>query len=364
MTRPTVLIATTQPAMAYALGARLKEPCRELGLRLEVCPEGEGHDISGETVCVYDSAESLFDYLEKRPPLELADTLVVLDLGTELEDAFLPGASTGTATWRPSKHKMAGVAVELLLRFPQVFPVFLSPVVPVVDTNGGEHGLVNPIPPETGERENWSGFHRLREALSVENKTKDSGETKVNLQDISALQVPLHFVTPLDEGAGLVSTLTRFANGMRCWFDPTGLRTLVRNRFLGTLFGHQTDWSNTWPKQGEGRKLRQTLLGRLNRVALAVDEEREFALMSAYGAYKFGYRAWMVTTDADFKDSSLRQPARFPVVLRDVDLRFPDVEDDQGDRKALKDFNTLDWEHYTEKWLVRAISSDHNVEPE
>lgn len=91
MPRPCVFIATTQPAMAYGLRERLKEPCRQLGLRLEVCPQGCDDITLG--VRSYDSAEALFDALTSFDPMALADTLVVLDLGAALEEAFRPAVS-------------------------------------------------------------------------------------------------------------------------------------------------------------------------------------------------------------------------------------------------------------------------------
>ena len=100
MPRPTVLVATTNPAMAYALRQKLSEPCRQLGLKLEICPEGEKRDKDNvlETYA-YASAEELFDCLAARPPMALADTLVVLNVGADLLEAFQPVALRDGDGW-------------------------------------------------------------------------------------------------------------------------------------------------------------------------------------------------------------------------------------------------------------------------
>ena len=398
MARPIVLIATTDPAMAYALQERLKGDCKTLGLKLEVCPDGNESDVAGAKARAYDSAEALFDALEKRDPVELADTLVVLDVGAELDNAFRPAANKDEG-WHVTARR-AGVAVELLLRFPQLFPVFLSPAVPVPQNGWGETGD-SPICPIGGNMAasvkklgsgDWLGYSNLQDALS----TRHMGECKsangdplpkeISLDALFALATPLHFVSPLDGAKGLTSTLARFARGMRCWFDPTGLRTLVKNRFLGTVFGNNEKWVKTTTQ-------REVLLDRLDNVCVAIDEEREFALLNAYTAWKFGRRAWVVTTFGEFDDSPLwvdkEGDSSDVIVLRDIDVRFPDIPDssklglqkETSPRDIIKDIYSCLWsKKETRKcndctkvnpgfpgnkignsWRVRAVSSEKGV---
>lgn len=366
MTRPTVLIATTQPAMSYALGEKLKPICQKRGLKLEVCPDGVESVVGDANVRAYDSAEALFEALEKRNPMELADTLVVLDIGTQLTGAFEPKAPKDEC-WHITDNR-AGVAVELLLRFPQVFPVFLSPSVPVEDQIENTDKVVLPARIEVHEGK-WEAFHSLQDSLC----RKD--EFPYFRFAVHAFCVPLHFVSPLDGGLGLSSTISRFARGMRCWFDPTGLRTLVKCRFLGTLFGSATVWDNTLDQ-------REVLLDRLDHAAVAIDEEREFAMLNAYAAYKFGRRSWIVTTFGEFNDEPL-WVAKMPdvahnldvVVLRDIDLRFPDVEPDSaapGGGKSLRDqlksvINSDIWNMVNNQsrigknWRLRVVSSQADI---
>lgn len=373
MARPIVLVATTNPIMAYALQERLKEDCKTLGLKLEVCPDGDESDVPGAEVRAYDSAEALFDALEKRNPVELADTLVVLDIGTELENAFRPAASKDQG-WHVTARR-AGIAVELLLRFPQVFHVFLSPAVPIAKIAGNARHVQDTSTVEkisTASRE-WKSFRQLINSFSEKTKPSPVNSNGPSSQLITgfAFQTPLHFVSPLDAGLGLVSTLARFARGMRCWFDPTGLRTLVKNCFLGTLFG-KGDWANTETQ-------RESLRKRLDNVVISIDEEREFALLSAYTAYRYGSSAWLVTTFEEFENkplwvSSETNKSNDVVVLRDIDLRFPDIPDKpprgtESVRDQLKFIGSEIWtltdtgKHRLDKdkCFVRVVSSNPGV---
>lgn len=383
MTRPTVLIATTQPAMAYALGERLKQPCRDLGLCLEICPGGDGEKATNlnSDIRPYSCAEGLFDVLEKRNPMELADTLVVLDLGTQLTGAFEPKAPKDES-WHVTDNR-AGVAAELVLRFPQVFPVFLSPAVPVVGAD--DIGCC----PQT-DQDNWRMFHDMREALRIANKPKSGTPTYLDIDTLLALHIPPHFVSPLDSGEGLESTLGRFAGGMRCWFDPTGFRTLVRNQVLGTLFGNEKDWSNSWSEvnreDADVQLRRKSMLERLDKVVVAVDEEREFAMLNAYAAYKFGRRAWMVTSFAEFDhkplwafhgDKHVSKDSADVLILRDIDLRFADIPEmdvesrdpkPESVRDHLKNIHSGIWHKVCDNlprlgdaWRVRAITSSSTI---
>ncbi len=379
MSRPTILIATTDPVMACALHSRLGKACLRLGLKLELCPGGDGEqcDFGNEKLRVYSCAEALFDHLESCKPMDLADTLVVLDVGTRLKEAFEPAASKDN-DWHITGNRRAGVAVELILRFPQIFPVILSPAVPCDEPDKIE--VFEPTTRDIGKDE-WQQFRSVWHELCVKHRLKEEdGEAKEVCQPLCisdallAYRVPLHFMSPLDGGRGLVSTLVRFAHGMRCVFDSTGLRTLVRNYFLGTVFGNKENWKKT-------EKQREELAGRLNHMVVTIDEEPEFSFFNAYSAYKFGYRAWMVTTYAEFGGSS--ESDSLPlwawqgegkdinkvVILRDVDLRFPDLPDDADPiREHLKSVCSPVWafqknkqKRMAEEWRCRVVSSNEHV---
>lgn len=401
MALPVVIVATTEIAMAKALGQQLKQPCLKLGLKLKICPGAlESQVTGGAQVGAYQSSEELFDYLESCDPLALADSLIVLDVGHALESAFEPcPPSNQKSGWYCSKVSSAGIGVEVLLRFPQLFPVFLSPLVktdePLRSTDNDPSTYI--LPMVHHEENKWKSFSSLVKKLQMVNRgenvnevqaterdikqeeNKTSDETSLEELGLRAFETPLHFVSPVACGAGIISTLERFSRGMRCWFDPTGLRTLVKNRYLGMVFGGQSDWRNTEPQ-------RKLLRGRLKKSAVAIDEERKFAVFNAYAAWKYGRRTWMVTTFDEFDKSPLwaRQEGKNKpdnvLVLRDIDLRFPDVPPENKDfRNLAKDINSPVWEmrRYVdegsveeesvskigENWAVRAVSGEANVEP-
>jgi len=313
--------------------------------------------------------------------MELVDTLVVFYVGVDdLESCFRACAPNKSDGWHVTGAR-AGVAVELLLRFPQVFPVFLSLDVPLTDPVGNERSwgrFGHSTPDET----RFSDFWHLITEISSKHKgpiTRHQSGCAAGIPPFAFGVVP-HFVSPVELGA-FESTLARFSRGMRCWFDPTGLRTMVKNRFLGTIFGSQDDWSST-------RGQRDVPLQRLQCVAVSVDEERAFALINAYAAYKFGRRAWVVTTFAEFDGDQDIGPlwvasANYSnslmdvVVLRDVDLRFPDLpENDPSEkrcdakalREQLKDVRSEVWlkcrngtDRITPSWRVRVVTSNARV---
>lgn len=100
--------------------------------------------LAGETVDIYRCADDLFDQLTvraKADTLGLADTLVILDIGASCEDTFRSVANSQTNDcWHHAERNRAGIATELILRFPQVFPVLLTTALPVEDSSQSEVG--------------------------------------------------------------------------------------------------------------------------------------------------------------------------------------------------------------------------------
>jgi len=336
MKRPTVLVASTSKPMARVLELLLRRECQAIGLRLLFPRKNKAG--------IFDSAEDLFDFLSEHKPADLADMLVLIDLaGTDLQSAFAPQPGPMGRHWHWTANR-AGVATELLLRFPQVYPLFLSLGV-------------------SGE-----SYCKLADELRTIHRGGKGGEKyEISKVLVQAFDIPLHFVSPLDDPHTIFRVLQHFAWGMRCWFDPTGLRTLVKNRFLGTVFGNDENWSNTWTRVGHDKERREVLLDRLNKVAVAIDEEREFTMFNAYTAWKYGRRAWIVTTHAEFFEQPLwdnrHEKAEDVLVLRDIDLRFPDIKSgNEGVRRNLMDIDQ--WkDRLGDKWCARAVSGEKKVVP-
>src|SRR5262249_35146292 len=95
-------------------------------------------------------------------------------------------------------------------------------------------------------------------------------------------------------------------------FDPTGLRQWVRKR---------TNWALA--KMGEFQ------LSIRVASAAAIDEERPYAYLHAYTAYRFGYRADVVSTWALLKERFDRPREcsgghGYQLLLEDMSLNLPD----------------------------------------
>lgn len=375
MSRPAVIVATTDPAMVSAL-SELRHICLALGLDLHINPGAERSGSQPDTPVVYDCAEALMDELDRRAcadPIALSDTLVILDVGSQFDEALDCAVSGGDRGWHRTHARRPGIAVELILRFPQVFPVILSSVVPTVRDRPPKPGSAmgaafdaagQEIRQEGGEDRSdlnqWQSWQRfIDRCVMCDMPDERFGESLV-------WTVSLNFVSPLSGVKSLEYVLKRFAGGMRCWFDPTGLRTFVKSRFLGTMFGSSDKWDNTADQ-------RKVLRSRIEQAAVAIDEEREFAVLSAYGAYKFGRRSWLVTSFAEFGNYPLKPDDDPPlwsadyiksddvVILRDIDLRFPDLPDKSPRlRDELADIDK--WkDRLGERWMVRAISSHRGM---
>ena len=204
------------------------------------------------------------------------------------------------SAWHGSSSAI-GVALELTLRYPQVFPIFVSPLF----GNGN------------GEYEGW--------AAKLVEEAGGTGSDWANL----------HCYSPLEDLEALRSAIKRFSvGGLRTDFDPSGLRTIMRNRFIGQVFGGDTDWANT-------EASRRVLNQRLKRCAVVIEEESELALLTGYAAYKTFGRVWLTMTYAEFLGENARCHWRNDsksdiVIVRDLDLRFPDFPEDRSVAKSLR----------------------------
>lgn len=325
----------------------LGETCRELGLGFK-WNKGAGTQFS--------NADDLFEMLDEIAsgnPTRLADMLVMVDV-EDLGKAFSSFDFDGNKSncWRPGDTPRAGVAVELLLRFPQVFFVFLSYQVSGQSLPSCDQDAATSTIPD--------GYCTLCQDFM---QTDGSNEPRklIEVRFLSELWRKTHFFSP-DDTAGLKGILLRFALGVRTWFDPTGLRTIVRDRFLGTVFENDSNRRDTSSQ-------RDILKERLCHMAVAIDEEREFAVVNAYAAYRHGHRAWFTTRYRDFTNPLWRlneaHESTKVTVFRDIDLKFPDIPpDEKGIRIRLRNVEDDLWrEKLQTSWRVLAISGECEVLP-
>ncbi len=189
---------------------------------------------------VYDHHTELFDALEDIEPERLRDTLVVLDLESTAPEPWNTGRS---GPW-------FGVAAELTLGFPEVFPVFV----------GGERfehsscaHCLDDLPPDL------VGLHEIRD-------------------DLLWFMDRCHFVS-LSAPARLWHLALQHAYGRRQLFDHSGLRSLLK---LGVVVS---------ATESRARAYGPVFLSRLAHRALVTDEEIAFVQLSGLAAYMAGMRA-------------------------------------------------------------------------
>jgi hypothetical protein len=326
--QPVVLIAMTDVEMAAGLTRRCGEICLREGLQLRT-----GSD---ENHLTFTSKEELFSVLQAQDPVQLCDWLVLLHIGTDVEECFKSAIDSRASPWHVSERPGTGVAIELMLRFPQVFPVFLASFV-----------QSNPA------FERWLQRWLIDAELST---------------DVLPDWHRLAFINTIDIDR-ISQLLTRFGGGLRTLFDPTGFRTLVRNRFLAQVFGSDTPNQGGWQNSARPRSL---LNSRLRRFAVIVEEEIDVALLAAYSAYKLGARAWLVNSYQEFRCAlvpSWRNQAGSEVtVIRDLDLRFADYPSrdslDPSIRRQLRDVHSAPWQGLPAGCTVRVLSQELNVTQE
>ena len=350
--RATVVVCTTSAVMAGAYQKIFVPACRRLGLNLQVCPGGSGDVIcpDEDRACVdhaYVDIEEVFDYLSGLDNSTLAHTQVWLDLSSfgnfadafhgrigEVDDASGVTPESGDAeseilssrrpmsaphapvgpSWIARKRGVWGPAARLLLGFPLVFPVLVH---------------ANSAP-------------SLRYSFGPD-KDEEPDELRRYLRN------GFNFVSPAHGAHMLLRPLSYFANGHRCYFDPTGLRTAVKSIMLARAFGEESaDGGTTILDQGPSAKGIGLLRERLTRDCVAVDEEFDHALVNAYMAWRKGYRAWIVTTHSALTEGEpqVADEQRERLIIRDIDLRFPDYPfgGARSERESLIDYGN--WNHW------------------
>ncbi len=104
-------------------------------------------------------------------------------------------------------------------------------------------------------------------------------------------------------------------------FDGRGLRDWVRSRARET------------EKQVE-------YLPRRHAVAVAMDEELDYAYLHAWAAYRFGFRAGVVARKCQADQWLGNKKAPPCLVMEDLFLNFPDYSRDKGDDYGLSDLQT------------------------
>lgn len=257
MTRPTLVLGSPDPAARAALA-------RAAGVL--VPPAAAAHRVETPAGSTW---ADLTHHLRQLRGDEARDTMAVVDIG-------------------PGGGQLREQVSRLVLGFPEVYFVFISPADEVIDQ-----------PPAAGWR--------------AELPAADA-------DDLARCIREHHFVPPAELGR-LVGLVERHARGFRPLFDPTGLRAVLKLLLQAEL------------APGRGRAFVPVVASRLGRVAAAADEEHPFAYQTGYAAYRTGHRVWLLLTEHEFcrvlpaqLDNRPAGAGRLEVVLSDWDLAYPDLD--------------------------------------
>src|ERR1022692_460897 len=248
MSQPIYLIASRHRAVSAALRISVGMFLRQAGL-----------DHQLRTIAFHRSAE-FFAVLNELSPSDLRNSVVLLDLTSETGDP-----------WDVNDLRSErGLAVQILLSYPEVYCIFLGSGVP--------------------------------NALRL-----GHGDIDNHLLNIERL-------------AGIVAMVHRHEEGFRTIFDATGLRSAVKS-LLCEVEGAEY-----------GLLYRPFSTSRLRHAAAVADEELTFAFLGGYAAFKAGFRAWLLSSKAEFRrvlpvrdEDRQTGPKRFDVILSDWDLAYPDL---------------------------------------
>jgi hypothetical protein len=281
MCRPKLFLASPSPCVAEAL-------CRTLGAF--VPSTALPHQL--EPLPFRHNSE-LIEGLSRESSL---DAMALLDL---------TDAGLARQAWQTGAGGPLGVAAEVVLRFPEIYFVFLE------------------------RRE--TARESLQEALGRDAKSPA-------LQESWDVLVEHHFLEADELVGGLFRRAMLHRNGFRTLFDATRLRNALKHLLI------------TDRQLGLSSRYLADCLARLGRCASATDEERSFHYLNGYAAYKAGYATWLCGTAAETRrvhqlgqspEAAVPEPAaaprqgipnRFHLFLTDFDLQFADMTG--GDRLA------------------------------
>ncbi|HEX8424221.1 MAG TPA: hypothetical protein VF634_12450, partial [Pyrinomonadaceae bacterium] len=300
--RPTLLIASRHAPFAAAL---------RLYIDL-LCPRGElNHRIEH---IGFTSAAELFALLDDRPPEQLRDMMVFLDVSGEEGGA-----------WKVKDMWLEhGLAAQLLMSYPEIYFVFLY-------NSNTPDAYPAGLPPEKSQ-----GLY------------------------------PYHFVN-IDSLHDVVGLIRLHARGLRMIFDATGLRSFIKRELLEKVGSEvsrayapllESRWNHAAAAADE-----ESAFMYLNGYAAyqagfrswLVSTKSEFCRVIAQSAPPGQEEDGDTAGGGSQSPSRVVVPEGFGVVISDWDLVFPDERDDDRKDSLLKTTNRL--EAIERLILVTGVSS-------
>ncbi len=315
------------------------------------------HNEKQSKACVcYDKVPSLGDLLNQLNqchPTELYHTLLFVNIGAELKESINTGHKThalsGASAWTHDPDHQMGILSRLIMTFPQLQILAF-------------HDL---------DRHSCEEIVQAEWLFAIPDGMIEEKAFLTQLLDH-------HFYSSNEESERIQGIVRRFVEGQRMLFDPTGIRTCVKSRLIANVFSSTTEAGE--PDLSQTDKQRRVLGSRLEKVMVSIDEDINSTLFHAYAAYRFGFRCWTITTFKQFDQENIwNTQGNMHLVIRDTDLRFPDIEGKEPLRSKQKQGNVRQrlssvhsdlWQHLPHNgtdqpqsklqkhWIVRAVTSE------
>lgn len=272
--------------------------CRELLSHFEMAPHIKktlGSKLVSKNI--YKTYHELIEDLRAQRPEQLLDIYFILICPGSIRPLLNCGHQQQISeSWKVDAHSHMGLFSQIVIEFPQL----------------NSHVAFS--------QENQSTqLASFKDELAI--SIPDSIE---QCHEIITHAFEHHFFDLVYETPKILNSVQNFLQGNRYLFDPTGLRTLFKLRLIANVFAGindhgELDLKNTLEQ-------RNVIASRLNHLCVAIDEDLNSATFHAYASYRYGWRAWTITTFKEFDHAHLwHSQAKHKLVIRDTDLRFPDI---------------------------------------
>lgn len=199
------------------------------------------HEFVPETHAkTYSFLEEITSSLDNKSPETLLNTVVVVDVSdvdNDISISFDPISNSDST---------GQIVSSLILAYPEVYWIILG-------------NSFNKPQPQNGSNCEW---------------------------------VDEHFVDAINMDH-IINLLKRHQNGYRPLFDPSGLRTWIKNEVLNKLKKDKNPDSEMF------KICEKVIMERTEKCAIAMDEELPFIFLSGYIAYRFRYRCYMIVSKSE-----------------------------------------------------------------
>lgn len=233
-----------------------------------------------EHTSTYFFLEEITSILDKETPETLLNAVAIIDVSDVYNDISL--------SLNPiiDSNETGQIVSSLILAYPEVYWIFLG-----------------------------TYYNKLKESLSWEKE---------------------HFVD-VTEINRIIELLKRHQDGYRPLFDPSGLRTYIKETVIETEKALGRDNKSEAENDQMLSIVSECLKKRKTQSAVVIDEELPFTFLNGYIAYRTGYRCFMITSKSEM-GKVLKEPnGTLQLSIEDLDIKLSDM--DSGETKILRDLD-------------------------